>query len=908
VSIRTSRIGRIVAASTRHPLIVLLSTVLLTAVAVVYLGGHFAMTADTSELISPKLEWRKREIVFEQGFPQLRNLTMVVVDGATPELSEDGAQRLTAALQKRPELFHNVRRPDGGPFFERDGLLLLPKDDVAKTTDSLVRVQPVLSALANDPSLRGVLKMLSVILLGVQNGEVKLQDIEPQTTALASTFEKVAAGQAAFHSWRTLFIDRAPEPRDTRRVILVQPAMNYAELQPGQGASEAIRDAAQSLGLDAAHGVSVRLTGPVPLADEEFGTLADDADLIIGAMAVALLGILWLAVRSTRIMIAILCTTLIGLILTAALGLITLGRFNLISVAFIPLFVGLGVDFSIQFSVRSLAERLVQPDLQRALAATGAAIGKALALSAAAIGVGFFAFLPTSYIGVAELGAVAGLGMIVAFVLSVVLLPALLALLRAPQRGSTEVGLTLLAPADSFVHRYRRPVLGVAFAAAIVSCALLPLLRLDFNPLNLKSTKVESMTTLRDLERDPDWMLDAVNVLAPSLAEAKSVARRLADLPEVSRVVSLATFVPEQQKEKLDLIANAVDVVGPVLEAEPVDPPTDAELRETLAATATSLRAAAAREADAESAAARSARRLADALDRLDDATPQVRAAAATAVVPPLEIMLDQIRAMLQAAPVSVESLPRTLVDDWMTKDGRARVLILPHDDHDDAALRRFVQAVQAVAPDATGWPIFTRASGNSVIDAFLQAGVYSFLAITLLLVIVLRRVRDVVLTMLPVMLSGLLTFATCAALDLPLNFTNIIALPLLFGVGVAFNIYFVLAWRAGETAMLQSSLMRAVVFSALTTAMAFGALWLSSHPGTASMGRLLMISLGWELLVTLLFRPALLARAPQNKHGFSEIAAERYDDVFLVPFEDDSSSAVVPKQPATVTPSRKAA
>jgi predicted RND superfamily exporter protein len=149
------------------------------------------------------------------------------------------------------------------------------------------------------------------------------------------------------------------------------------------------------------------------------------------------------------------------------------------------------------------------------------------------------------------------------------------------------------------------------------------------------------------------------------------------------------------------------------------------------------------------------------------------------------------------------------------------------------------------------------------VVTAFLQAGVYSALAITLILAATLRRTRDVVLTMLPVLLSGLLTFATCAALDLPLNFANIIALPLLFGVGVAFNIYFVMAWRAGETAPLQSSLMRAVLFSALTTATAFGALWLSSHPGTASMGRLLMISLGWELLVTLLFRPALLARPP---------------------------------------------
>jgi predicted RND superfamily exporter protein len=233
-------------------------------------------------------------------------------------------------------------------------------------------------------------------------------------------------------------------------------------------------------------------------------------------------------------------------------------------------------------------------------------------------------------------------------------------------------------------------------------------------------------------------------------------------------------------------------------------------------------------------------------------------------VVDPLRIMLDQTRALLQAGPVTLETLPRGLVADWTARDGRALLQVVPRDDQgDNASLRRFAEVIQKIAPDATGRPISISASGDTVVEAFLQAGVYSILAITLLLAVVLRRARDVILTMLPVLLSGLLTFATCAALDLPLNFTNIIALPLLFGIGVAFNIYFVLAWRAGETGMLQSSLMRAVVFSALTTATAFGALWLSSHPGTASMGRLLMISLGWELLVTMLFRPALLARPP---------------------------------------------
>ena len=149
----------------------------------------------------------------------------------------------------------------------------------------------------------------------------------------------------------------------------------------------------------------------------------------------ALLGILWLAVRSARVVIAILATTLLGLIMTTGIGLLATGRFNVISVAFIPLFVGLGIDFSIQVSVRCLAERRIHPELKAALTAAGRGVGGALALAAAAIGVGFFAFLPTSYIGVAELGTIAGIGMIIAFTLSITLLPALLVLLRPAPGG-----------------------------------------------------------------------------------------------------------------------------------------------------------------------------------------------------------------------------------------------------------------------------------------------------------------------------------------------------------------------------------------------------------------------------------------------------------------------------------------
>ena len=847
----------------------LFSVASLTLAALVFIAQNFAMTADTSQLISQRLEWRQRELAFEAAFPQFNNLTMVVVDGATPELADDAARRLAAALKERQDLFQSVRWPDGGPFFEREGLLFLPSKDVEKATSGLVRAAPLLTRLTADPSLRGALVVLTDILQGLKQGEVSLQDIEPTLTAFSKTFEDAVAGRPAFFSWRTFFSgEKSPDLREIRHVLLVQPVMDYAALEPGAAASDAIRNIAQSLGLDPAHGVTVRLTGAVPLADEEFASLAQDAHLVLGAMLAALFGILWLAVRSVRVVLAITATTLIGLVLTAAAGLLVTGRFNLLSMAFIPLFVGLGVDFSIQFSVRALASRLVQPNRAAALAETGASIGRPLALSAAAIGAGFFAFLPTSYIGVAELGTIAGLGMIVAFGLSIVLLPALLVLLRFPAARKAEVEIAMLAPVDRFVARHRSGVLASALVAAVVSIALLPLVRFDFDPLNLKSPTVESMTTLRALAADPDRTPYAINVLAPSSGEAQALAQRLSALPEVSHVVSLQSLLPSQQTEKLEAIADAAAVIEPAFAgASRRPPPSDEELQKRLADTQTALQGAVyeAREGPASLAVLR----LAKALAELRAATPEVRARAQAAVAVPLQATLDQIRTQLKASPLTIGTLPPDLVADWTTKDGRVRLQVLPHAGRtDNESLRRFAAAVQEVAPDATGAPIYTSASADTVVEAFLQAGAYSGIVILVLLAVVLRRARDVVLAMLPALLSGLLTFATCGILDLPLNFTNIIALPLLFGVGVAFNIYFVMAWRAGETAMLTSSLMRAVVFSALATANAFGALWLSTHPGTASMGRLLMIALGWELLVTLLFRPALLARSPQSNPG----------------------------------------
>lgn len=855
--------ARIVLLCCNRARIVALAGLILGILAIVFTSQHFAMMTDSLELISRDAPWRKSKAAFAKAFPQESDLIVAVIDAATPELAESGAARLTARLSVETSLFPSVRRPDGGPFFARNGLLFLPTSEIAATTSQLIAAQPFLGPLAADPSLRGVMDGLSTALQGVQEGEARLEELDRPLDAFADALEPVMAGKPAFFSWQRLISGKAPSKRETRRIILIQPKLDNAVLVPGAPASDAIRQAARDLELDPAHGVRVRLTGSVMLADEELATLSRGAGVMTAAMIAAVLLMLWLAVRSVRIILCILATTFIGLALTAAFGLLAVGRLNLISVAFIPLFVGLGVDFAIQFAVRYRAERFARRDLQKALMATGATVGGSLALAAGAMAAGFFAFLPTSYLGASELGLIAGIGMIIAFVLSLTFLPALLTLAR-PGGEAREIGFTALAPVDRYLMSHRKLVLGLGGIAAVICLVLLPSLGFDFNPLHLRNPHTESVSTLSDLMADRDRTPNTIDVLAPSLAAADQLGARLSTLPEIGEIVSLRSFIPADQPEKLALLGDALPLLDLTLHPIDVKPaPTDAQTAESLTQAASALRRAA-RNGGAE--AARKAQRLADILDRLAAGTPDLRDRASQTMTAPLAILLDQLRAAFEAAPVTLQSLPPDLVRDWIAGDGRARLQVFPGgDSNDNRTLRRFAKAVQAVVPDATGTPISIQEAARSIVDAFLQAGLWSFLAITILLACVLRRLHDVVVTVIPILLSGLLTLASCILIDLPLNFANIIALPLLFGIGVAFNIYFVMAWRSGQTHLLQSSLSRAVLFSALTTTSAFAGLLLSSHPGTASLGKLLVISLGWTSATALLFEPALLGPATET-------------------------------------------
>jgi hopanoid biosynthesis associated RND transporter like protein HpnN len=323
--------------------------------------------------------------------------------------------------------------------------------------------------------------------------------------------------------------------------------------------------------------------------------------------------------------------------------------------------------------------------------------------------------------------------------------------------------------------------------------------------------------------------------------------------------MTLHSFVPEEQERKLPIIQALARSLNPELNVPPLPPPSDEENIEALRGTAESLTQVA---TGKQGAGADAAKRLAGALTRLADATPAMRAKAETVLVPPLKTVLNELRNLLQAQPITLETLPADLVSEWTTADGRGRVDAYPKGDPtDNEVLRTFARVVLAVEPNATGGPVSILESGHTVVWAFVEAGFWAIISIAILLWVVLRRFGDVLLTLIPLLLAGVMTLELTVLIGLPLNFANIIALPLLLGLGVAFKIYYITAWRAGQTNLLQTSLTRAVIYSAATTATAFGSLWLSSHPGTSSMGKLLALSLVCTLAAAVLFQPALMGK-----------------------------------------------
>jgi hopanoid biosynthesis associated RND transporter like protein HpnN len=383
------------------------------------------------------------------------------------------------------------------------------------------------------------------------------------------------------------------------------------------------------------------------------------------------------------------------------------------------------------------------------------------------------------------------------------------------------------------------------------------MLKFDSDPLDTKNPNTEAMHTLRDLINNPVTNPYTIDILSSNVKAAADLSAKLDKLPLVSGTISLNTFIPEDQKQKLAIIEDANGILAPTLAPHGSTTPITADQVKLAARTALAQIEPAIKKLPPD----HPLNAVAGDLKRIETASDATVLALNDALTRFLPSELDRLRTSLDAQPITAESIPSYFARDWVLPDGRARIQVTPKPEaQSPAGLHRFVEQVTALAPDAGGAAVTIEATSDTIVGAFRSAAIYAIIAIAVILSVLLRRALDVALVMTPLILSALLTLLVAVLAPLPLNFANIIALPLLLGVGVSFNIYFVMNWRAGQHHPLGSATARAILFSALTTGTAFGSLALSAHPGTASMGTLLLISLACTLVASLVFIPALLA------------------------------------------------
>jgi len=852
----------------RHPYVTTISLLLCSCAALWHAAHHLEIQGSTEALFDQELPFKQVAASYYAAFPVLYENMFVVIDADTPERAGAAAGALATRLRAQPDLFRAVLLPGGGDFFEQHAFLYLDTDELERLADRLAEAQPYLAELARDGSLRGLAAMMARGARAVREGDVAGERLRVIFERVTAALDASKSGTSRPVSWAEVLSPDEIGGDARRRFLLMQPVLDLASLQPARRSIEAVRRIARELELDPEHGVRVRITGDIVLSYEELESLKRQAGGAGLASLLLVAVILIAALRSWQLVFATLLTLLAGLTLTAGFTSVAIGHFNMISVAFAVLFIGLGVDFGIHLCLRYREKLTTHDDHEAALAAAVRNVGPSLTLCAGTTALGFFAFVPTAFRGVAELGLISGVGMFVSLFCTLTLLPALLGMVsplprpRAGQRLDwTELPLVALP------IRYPRSVRASAIVLGLVAIVLLPRARFDNNPLNVRDPASESARTFADLLERGSSSPWSLNAISPDFESAALLAERLRALDTVSRVVSVTDFVPADQQEKLDIIEDVVMFLTPLPGPDGRIPePTVEEDLDALRSLDQELRRLLQARGENElSAVAGLLQRALEAylarLSDADDVAARLDELEAT-LMGSLPEQLRTLEAALTAGRVTLEKLPDVLLERMITGDGRVRLQIFPHDNlMDHSAMAQFVDQVKEVDPNVAGSAAEMVESGRVIVTALRQALGGAGVAITLLLALLWRRLDYTLLVLVPLCLAAASTVGAAVLLHIPFNFADVIVLPLLLGIGVDSGIHLVHRARTeGLDNLLQTSTARAVAYSALTTIASFGTLGFAAHRGLATLGQLLTLGVGFTILCNLVVLPALVA------------------------------------------------
>jgi hopanoid biosynthesis associated RND transporter like protein HpnN len=851
---------------------VLLLATAVTAGALYYAAHHLGVNSNTKAMLSNDLPFRRMIAQMHTAFPQLGEPIILVIDADTSEHARDAARDLANRLTQHPELFQNVFAPGVGSYFETHGLLYVDVDTLEKFSDRVIEALPFISALAREPTLDRLFSLINGAITREDPGRLTPTRLPDLMDAVSTMLEAPLSDESGSFSWRSWILGSDPDAEEgTRRIVLALPILDYDDMLAARRPIAAVREAIEDLGLVDDPNVTVRVSGNPAMGLDEMTLVVEQAGVLaVVASFLAVTFLLFYSMRSGRLVAATLLPLVFGLAWTTAFAAAAIGHLNMVSIAFAVLFIGLGVDFGIHFALQYRELVDAGRESADALASAGRDVGGSIALCATTTAIGFYAFIPTQYAGVAELGLIAGTGMFFSLIATLLLSPAVLSIWPVvprpdlSERRRHEPGMSALP------SRYPRAVIGVAAVVALAAATTLPQVHFDPDPLKVRDPTVESVRALTDLVLDssePPW---SVEIMAPNLEEADRVAAEVATMDTVGRTVTLSNFIPTDQEEKIEILDDLSFFFEPLVFYTKTTPPVttgDA----TIAAVETLKKSMAARaelDKDDEAMLVGMAR-LDTALDRVlahlraGDSTDRAAARLEKTMLGELPGWIGQLSRALTPGIVGVDDLPPDLRARYVAADGSARVEIFPSGDlSQHGRLDEFVTSIQAVEPASGGYAVEIIESGRAIVQALRQAFSTALAIVAALLLLLWRSVRDALIVLTTLLFAALMTAAATVTLELPFNFADVIVLPLLLGVGVDSGIHLVHRHRLGAQGgeILQTSTARAVLFSALTTIASFGTLGFSTHLGMASLGKLLTTGLVFMLIANLVFLPALLA------------------------------------------------
>lgn len=834
-------------------------TLLVLAVATLGLGwvavDRFQINSNLDDLINQTGTWRDDFDTFRARFPDLIDTAVIVVSGTSYQRVEKTAGEIEARLLARPDTYTAVYAPQNDPFFRKHAFLYLDEDELDDMADRLAEAQPMLTAVAEDPSLRGILGL-------VADGIANRPDAGLITVVrlLTESAEAVVAGTDPTIRWTDEFFES--DKMLHRLVFLKGTVTDFDAVLPNARIMGELRSLIAT--LDLAGDTTVQITGEVALSHEEIEA-AMSGVINAGWLAVVLLvAILVLGVRSVKIIAATFLLLGMGIVWTSAYAMLSVGEYNTLSIVFLVMFFGLGVDFAIHYSLRYqeavnkiLETGSTSPELvTQALRTTTESVGRAIVICTVTTAIGFLGFWPTDYQGLADLGVISAGGMIIAAFLTFTLLPAFYAI-----SGPIRPHVMILPSGDALVGWLvdrRIGVLSVLSVLGIAAGVIASQAHFDYSVLALRDPDAESMRALRLLQRENIGTSYALTVLTKEPLDKT----RLTALATVDSVTTPEDYVPRDQDAKLfaleDLQALLWSALEPVLTLEE---PTLEELKSSADRLRDVVDEVLGLPEKPIEAVALS--RLNDAIGKLLVLPPQALLSWQQGVVDNLLKELEWLREAVNVGPVEFDDLPERMRARLLSTSGDYLSTVIPEENTSKVeALSRFIESVREEIPYATGRPVIEWGVGNIVVDAFARALLFAIAGILLVLMLAFQNLRDGLLILIPLTLTSLFTLGAGVVLDWPLNMANILVLPLIFGLGVDNGIHVVDRYRGeGDVAQLMhSSTPRAVMLSTLTTIGTFAALSLSPHQGTASIGILLTVAVTLLLVLTIFVLPVLLS------------------------------------------------